>query len=502
MFRSLVPAVERVSFQPLSPLSKKILSACQEFASYVESTRPSDGGIPGKMRHEDLSHQALKQNGLCDQITKAMKDELNITCTMMLLPHESLNAMYSARISNKGPVTDPSARLSGLPQRGPARPLPKVFKDLQKHHDVNTGKLKKDFSNEYACDMYVTTGMFMTGEIYDNPTNVLTPAEIAAVILHEIGHAVLIIEHSADMEYRTNDALDSISYLSSTTDSSSHTKTVAAVVDAVKDMEADPKAKAAHLSLLEAAARTSPGRGTYVAFQIAALQISNNLISEIKSSIFGFVAKNAAVARISLSLVKTSDTKVTQRNVNFIERYADEFASRHGFSAASVSAQIKMNNLDAGAMQWSRVALIQNTIHAFSNVVSLVSRMLLPPMITPYVSGYDDDIKRIELLVENNMSVFKNANMPAVVRKAMLADTEAARKLVASYKSQNYVKVNKFIWHTLLRLAQPDSATGAVIDANLVADYDRLQDLTRGLIRTPLYYHAAQLQDMLEGQKK
>lgn len=471
-WRNQRAALERIQFQHQSTLARALTEICRDMVAVAEREM-AKGGSWMDMAVAIAGAAEMKTH--LTRIEVTLGRELNLTMhTLELVGYAGVGAFGGIGVEHARQVNHMPAmvELSGLGKMPIEERIRTLYAQINTGSDRDTGRLNEVAHQTALGVLRYSSGMFMIGRMFAN-LRALTPEEHAAVWLHEIGHIVTLCEHFGRTHHNAALVRDSIRYLSETT----RPDEMAQLIQTLRRLSTDGGETT---KLLERAAQND-GPGRYAAM-LAATQIfieEAHPVEELQQA-------NAAFS------TKTTEMAFTARNFSYKERMADEFAQRHGLAAHAVSAQMLMqqavSNRGLSPGTYARMTKLGSWAVQVAVGLKYWSFELGSPL-SCITGEYDAELDRLKFMVQNVMPAFKDPTLPPQIRNELLDNTRFALDTLEEYRSQGYLKVRHFIWNTLLRLDSKGVLEG---------DYRRLQDLTAGLIRNPLYFQAANLQRLIE----
>lgn len=499
MFENLKSSIERINYQPLSPFARNLVSLCEEAFEYVNDsdhklsfTDPFDLKFRAK-----ITTYLNKKGGFSERLKNIIEKHTGITVKSSKVQiFGQINAYMIPYFStNDSNVIESMYRVMGKSKKEvKASDVPSIFKKVQDSVDLGRGTVKvpKDL---YKFEICLAVELFLT-EFHKRKDYQITPEMVAAIILHEVGHAVTMPELFNNAYYRATEAADSLKALAAsarTVDANDYLSQARSVTDEMPD----GGEKKDLISLIDSASDQTAEKKIPIAmavFNARLHQIMHEVIAGIIRSLIASMVKSHADVAYRNYNVKTSDTVFTQRNSSVIERVADEYVSRHGMSryiSQTIPLFVKCRSKIWGGPIVNAAYLMLATMNEYWSAV------FSPPMITPHMTTYDDMLTRSENIVSNIYASFKDQDISKEARDNMMEDLKASQEGLKKLKSIYSFRINSFIWKTLLRIAKPGSIAGAVRDANMARDYERLQVITKGMIRSPMYYQAARVKSLL-----
>lgn len=515
MFKQLHGAVERIAFQANSRLARQLVQAVELVVADIAAK-----GAP--VNEQKLLAETDKLKTFREQVAQIVLRETGLTVVLHVEQFYTVNACMwpvfnkdIAKAATLNDLLDAFGRMAGERTRPPAKTMKDVYDRLEAALDLKTGMVDPKLKDVFHIEICLAAELF-TSVINFGPNVGFSAAEIAAIILHELGHGITFVENLRNAFYRATEARDSVRLLVANGGPETLVHLVTDTEQRVAQLK-DPKRQQGYQKLLDTSTDAADGVHTEIAAYIALDMLIGQVIMSglllcmapfFLSGTFALGVINRLEKEVLAALAigagrggKTSDIVNTlEQNASVSERIADEFVSRHGMGRPLAQALRKLS-----AYTSATPITAGKTLRAFlgmlTGMTSVASIVVPPPMAIPGATPYDAPLKRLALLVENNMAIFKDPHLPKALRDRWIAETEGLLKEAALARKTIWPeKARQFIWETLLRLSSAGSLTGMVVNANLQKDYAKLQDLTRHLIRNPLYFRAAQLQQKLDQQ--
>lgn len=282
----------------------------------------------------------------------------------------------------------------------------------------------------------------------------MTAEEIAAIMMHECGHAMTVMEHSADL-YVTcsrirNDAVN-IKKSGNIKDAKAFikaldTKVLTKLVSVANASELNgiEDVKGVRESILKVATMTGKlsellnvtdkdrGEGSVA---IAALMLPINAVFSIMHVLVLIAVDIAILALQVITLVelekysyvdahgdggKASDRRNNKNNLFLLERWADEFVSRHGYGDYLASGLNKFRKAcGALAHASAEYALMYhdpwlNSVSLYSMAVNMYISFCRTIDVCTYLDpvNYENSYNRFRRILQNSKGIFKEENLP------------------------------------------------------------------------------------------
>jgi hypothetical protein len=375
----------------------------------------------------------------------------------------------------------------------------------------------------------------------------LTAKEITAIMLHECGHVMTMLERSADFTHQfirinevlkynlkygdkkqlTNDIIkqqDKITKLVNT-----HAKSYAGVIN--KHINLVCKAGSILVDLQDSIDVDSSLEGWLDGFKdkLKSLNTSKHsfLSGIIGTGLFGCIFVTyiwflaiilifAFVNTLSVMLVpgdtkyKTSDTNVNRRNWFQNERAADEFSVKQGYAQYLTEGLRKIYLISNNStIYWSSSPFMQN-----SSVFNMIQNIL--GSILPSVLGfstienliYEDNIitgpmARIDRIRETLMSVFKDPSIPNDIKDHYVEDIKRMNISQSLFRSQHHKDEGlKNLTNIIsyLTFVPTTKFISMLVNGHLNQDYVKLQNQLDSLMNNELFYQSHRLNKLLRNK--
>jgi hypothetical protein len=197
---------------------------------------------------------------------------------------------------------------------------------------------------------------------------------------------------------------------------------------------------------------------------------------------------------------KKNDETNSRRNNYYIERLADEYVSMHGMGPYLADALLKLNGYSEILTPQSLLGYKYASHANFVSKIYLVSLKYLFKALgiraDNFTIVYEDVVSRIERLLQNNMSIFKDRNLSPTVRDDQIKKTEELLYTIKQLKGG----IGKSMLDTLSKMIgifTPTNIYSILSTGNLPYDYEKLFKEAENLINNKAYYQAAKIQSFL-----
>ena len=486
-----IPSIERIAFQTNSTFGKQIEALMQEVIDYAASSRQYMNGKAKEVTRSRISELTDWANStIVTRLDRLILSELNLR-TISVIDESAvyMNAyMIPMWLDKNGKESDDmswdawyrSDVFTGTAsyEKYTDGKYIDIYNETADLIDIRIGKLKS-VPKYYRVDVHIPIGIFISEELVDEYPSI-TAAEITAVILHELGHGMTILECIADFYYRADVAKNAITYTD--TDKQDISKIVTVLERASNDNTTDSRLVAAFNYIKASSDDKSKGYITAVLAIFLPYIIGWLLITVL--------SRTSALIQAWAPSIKSSDTLVNKSNVAYMERIADEFVARFGYSAPLASGLAKAYMMTTGDCIRG-ISILK----MYYKITSMIGDFLNCPLYDSFLT-YDQPSRRLEHMLLNNYVVFKDKNLDPKVQKYFIDETKKIQDTITKYKNRNSEKIKDLFWNTITRITSGASLVKTFVDANLQSDYDKLQWLTGGLIKNSLYYLAARLRNI------
>ena len=403
--------------------------------------------------------------------------------------------------------------------------------------DFNKGKLK---SNKYGkgnkhvihvnihFDMeFAFMAKYLFADRVDREQVTPTADEITAIMLHEIGHMMTLVEHSFDMFATANRIHENIhivdseklrndpKYMDSFIDEhkkilnkikkvavmlpntqqntklSKNIKFISAAIDKLELMKITSNDAASMQSLIS---KLVAFVGIIVKIILTrcmiglAIALSTILINYLCASLVN-LANNKSISTSS----KTTDRGSGYSQLFLIERWADDYAAHQGYGPELASA---LNKLEYAFKNYSMMFDDERLRHStwFLSLCEIASKFLNLPSVLcapPLLDNiYEDDVRRIERIREDTYAFFRNnTDVPPRIINAYLNKIDKLNEQIkkaedAQFWSRGARETLSKIWFNLT----PTGIYSLLNDGNLQKDLDMLNNQVDAMRNNSLYY--------------
>lgn len=403
--------------------------------------------------------------------------------------------------------------------------------------DPTKGKLK---SNKYGKDNkhvihvnihfdmeFAFMSKYLFADKIDKEQAVPTADEITAIMLHEIGHMMTLVEHSFDMFATANRVRENV-HIVDIKKLRNDPKAMSNFIDEHKKIlnrikkvtvmlpNTQQNAKLSkniksisaavdRLELLKISAKDTLSMNAlgYKLYMFVIAILANVLTAFLISLIIGSMVtlgNYILAATINLDNNRSISTsgKTTDRGSGYnqlflIERWADDYTAHQGYGPELASA---LNKLDYAYKNYLMMFDDKKLRHStwFLSLCEIASKFLdLPGVLCapPLLDGiYEDDVRRIERIREDTYAFFRNnKDVPPTVINAYLNKIDKLNVQIkkaedAQFWSRGTRETLSKIWFNLT----PTGIYSLLNDGNLQKDLDLLNNQVDAMRNNSLYY--------------
>ena len=539
--RKLQDGNEAILFQMGSPLGKELTALFQKGFDHLESL----GEYDAKKHSSAQSFNDKRIESLIKFTEKTIVPEFkaitlkytNLTVEKIFLnkykPYQP-SGMFAIDISfqNIYGCMEAVDQFSGL-DKASDRQHVKEFMNMADNWDEKSPLLKNSTYQKnkktvkYKVNMFFDPiCAFMMDQYLPNGLGVerMEASEIAAIMMHEIGHANTVIERAADKYYQVKRTQVALDRLKASDDKSGlveeYSNTLIEQITAFKKQQLlDDKQADAYLTTIAKIQDMNKKKDKDTAgITVSSLEFLGLLIVNL-ILLFMYVIMTLYLIRYLFSMItdlhesfvlmganngkdKVSDTRSTTHNMRLVERMADEFVNRNGMSGPLASGLGKLlAYFKYGSVPISPYNKFKDTrAMAFTyKVFAAMSTLLKVDEV--YNNTYEEDYTRLCRMAENTIGAFKQQNIPANVLDVYIADYEQVAKVLKQRKPNIAKRTYKVVLKMLDYITNPVLIGRAMVSGNLNKDYEELIDRMDALSNNKMHYHAAKFDQLARNLK-
>ena len=500
----VIQGLEAINYQVKSNLGNDLAKLFQDMLIFKQSVvndpeAPSgDKFVPYIL---DSVHKYWKEIG-----TKRFRDIVKQHCNLRIESFKSyggssqgLSAKFAIciDISNASFGTDLKARQTGKGRVNHPADADKIdlaadFKKIADTFDKVNGKLGVAEFEALGSDVYIPYAVIDTNTAFclnlfigeDDVVEPFTPRELAAIYLHELGHALSMLEHCNDLFY-VKDRLENFAInMKEVSDTQRieafktiNTEVLPEFRKTIDRLPAEYQSRSLETSinLLSKVGDTAVSflvedrRGFFGKIGTCILLWFNFLLTVVSHAIAAWiiysVCSSASRMEGKANGSKISDSTRNARNASMAERWADQMVARHGFGVEHLEVLRKLHILERFFNTYTaytgKIILFfggdLSTIGTFAKMTEFFhfERRMDP-------AAYEGYIERMSRIVEDTYSFFKYTdNVPAEVINDWYFKVKKMKKVINS--ERNYM----------------DSKTWSIFTGILMTDGNLYDDVTR-----------------------
>ncbi len=474
MFKHIIGALERIQFQHKSVLFKDISELCQSVLDEVNVLK-----VNTSVLQESTKHVLFKLD-FKEKITKLIYTHLKLQISDVVIEvADDVNAAIGCNF-----ILPKIAKLIPMKNKNIVSSVnslkddwTKLVEDLPVNADNTKGVLLTSIDNMYACRLYITTGAFTLSKLYGNIEQI-TGAEVAAVIMHELGHAMTFLESFCLVVQKTIQVKQFIDTIDQKISGAELKEFIVLLTKQINRIE-DKTTKAMFAEIL------------LFVHQQTELTKDNALAVYVIT----------LVSLCFIGIFFDNDVLVTNLSKSHFERITDEFMAQHGAAVAFTSMFVKLYSAIERGRSQKMIDIMSSykVIGLMVDKLNFIKNVFSSSIIVGH-SSYDELIRRLKLNIQNTTENLKDVTISSELRNDLIAIIKQAKEIISEYESRNYVKAREVFWKSLLRIARPGTTMDALKNGNLAADYQRLQEITKDMVQSPFSYHVARLKTLQESQ--
>lgn len=384
--------------------------------------------------------------------------------------------------------------------------------------DKDTGKFylppnilgKKDsIKLKLFIDLYT---MFLAPETLHASLEHLTAEECSAVILHEIGHEMTLLEHAADCYYifqtwketetkfmKSASLKDKVAYLKYKAKkvlddpSNEDVQNNKLLIKVLKGIQKLPDDNAAISKVKSELIVLSLTIGIIAIIMIQAL-------AELYTMPIIMIFQLFDIRNLGWN-VKYSDLATNAKMFSTMERYADEYVSRHGGGSHIASALTK---LEAASRHLPMTGGVKSTeafrnSYTYAKLMKFVSKMhLMTHPENEYHSIRETRLNRVIRLRQNTVHALKDANLPDEIVEHYVKEFDDLTEEIKKSKNELGLagKAVRSVFEILSALTDGATIIDILFDGGFRKKYAHLVEVVEELQSSTLYIQAAKLNQL------
>ena len=377
--------------------------------------------------------------------------------------------------------------------------------ELSKQVDIATGTMKGD--GTYGSGRKLKTALyfdykyaFCLHDYFSKDTEELTASEIAAIVMHEIGHAVTITSNFGNSWETHNrvrqEMVDIVKSIKTVKDARDATKELREIYLAnEKKYKNNPKLKGlfskdslANVLTVKAVAYAEELDDSYfdtglsvmgiTIFTLFVLWVLAILLTTMWV-IIPLICLGAEIERVCYinnnDGAKSSDVTTNFTNTYLIERWADEYATKMGCADALASGLAKLDYNSKFTHYYSSSHRVRNAT-LFSVWCKAYSFLMNVVGVYSYFDpvGYENMYFRIKRIRENTLGAFKTNKLDQFTANYLLEQLESIEDNMNDVKRIGDTALARSIQNILRNVMSPVRWTQLITNANLTRDFEIL----------------------------
>ena len=360
-------------------------------------------------------------------------------------------------------------------------------------------------ANKIKCTMtlyFDPYGAFLVKEVGHQKLEYLTAADITAVVLHEIGHMLSTLAHSADLCFRMQVYNRSLDYFNQSAPKEEKVKYSTDVIATL-----DPKlADQVRAGIDKCTAVKQNDQGSFVlnvlgwifdciGILVQAIFLPVSLVVDVLDGVlsetFPEMINNATNPN------KHSDFYALSKQLKVCEQFADEYVTRHGMGSAQIEALRKIWSYAEYSMSFA-ASIGGSTKLSLAYYINKVSFVVTTMMFGDMTNGgglYDYKFIRAQRLMQETCKVFKQQLSPEMA-EFFMEDYLRCKQALQNKSVTDRIARASQLFHDLVKYL------GGVIPAMLISgrissEYERLYNNVEKLVSNPLFFRSTQLEQLL-----
>ena len=548
----LYPSTEAIDFQMSSNLGKALTDLFQSVMDYRDNI---DYGLEDREEQRTYIRIRKVYSYFKDKIAKKFIDTVEKECGLIIskLHLDSDPLQYgiafdyavNLQFDNWDDACEMIEAETALGHtqfsRNGVNELEEVCNNLDLHKSkITTPYFGKGKKRKITCEMWfsVSSAFLLKDLVID--TEYFTAREIAAIMMHEIGHMMSVIEYSANVYHSWSRAQNWLKISKDTADLNyifesfdKYAKLIDGLTKELSTYKFDPTISKYITNVLGIAKsicnawshqtcetiEESSSFGTTLVNAVSSVTRTSDLVLRIGGLIVTIAFR--AILDIVADVVflwtagmpawlyhmqkyghvdrnkqghKSSDTLPNENNVFLLERWADEFVARHGYGADVASALNKLddavNKVYMGGESYSYTFRNSGCASALIAVASFMHDKLnffcyFDPV------NYENQYNRNLRLLQDMYGVFRDEHITPTYKDYWIKQIQRCKESVEAAKKMTDTELGKAIGNALTYLLSPAKIYHLFTDANLAHDVKVLEDRLNDFHNNPLFYLAA-----------
>ena len=392
--------------------------------------------------------------------------------------------------------------------------------------------LKQDISLSLKFDCYAA---FLLRDTLNVNFEYLTAEEITAIVLHEVGHMMSLVEHCGDKFFQLGLTIG-------LTKNFIHNAPISEKVKFMRDVLADPiafsqlvsKSKFDAKSVLNLNKAIKNGIDKFDKNNHDNVNDSSSLFWGtiwgffINISVFGFIFASAIflpiltfilglVYHIGGSFIRDYEQKggyndpkysdfMANKNQAFLwERWADEYVVRHGYGQHLSSGLLKLVKVSStsdifdvdekGADVWIRNSWVPLAINYCINGIWSI---LNGGNTDDGFGEYESLVDRLKRICQDTLAVFKRMDLPQEVMDVYIEEYERCMQQLNNIPmARRCEHIYALVHRCIMSFLDPIQLGNRLLRGNIKAEYAQLANDIDDLRNNPLFYNASKLNSII-----
>lgn len=539
--RGALPGNAAIDYQISSSLAKSLTNLFQmviDFRDNLDYSKIADD-LPSQREYRISAVSAYFKNTIRQKFIDVVNKETGLTITKLnIFSGEDLGVMGLFAVDLSFDAGWAAEEWIGSMTGNETWTSPKwkdaveELRHLAECIDLKNSRLKKQTfgpnKKKAAVEMYfdVNCAFLVQDFLPAKLAPAFTASEIAAIMMHEIGHAMTVIEHAADYYFsyqRVNNFISQLKHLQGVDAQKAVVEGCTYLMQVLKEFKTklrkdSPFAKPvmATCDLLSAACK---GLQNYTKdegdpeswFTTVTHFIGNTILAVLQFICLGIVSMTSFVMAMELLYefskltyqdengrdLKATDVKANYNNTFLLERWADDFVARHGYGSELASGLNKINDyfnygvLGTITSHRLRNSTLVNFLCFFQGW--LYDKILWFSYLEPV--GYENQYQRNYRILQNTYSFFKSNEVPGQVRDMWIRNVDKLKKEVDASKKMLDTDFGKAVWQTMRNLVNPFNWFSMLKNGNLDRDTEILMNKLDDISNNKFFYLGAKLQN-------
>ncbi len=488
MFKNIM-STEALQFQAGSPLFRELTTVFADLQNKVPFNTTDT-----YMKRYNLYSAAVETVKLKPRLEAIVKKYLNIPLEVVIYPIDSMAILCLVEPTDftwddRAYTLDRYTGSAGhaLKYVRPNIVLEQRMDKIGDLSDFDTGKATVNLKDQFVAQLLFNVALLARPEIFLGTR--LKPECYAAVVLHEMGHAVQNITKMCWISHCSVIAEDVLKYAD----------------ERIENQDVVPCLKSC-LVILSRVKDSKEKKDI-----TASIQNTLDLIATKPTTVEDYVTVTKFLAKMTTAfctsyrtadVFKESDFVITDRNIALEEKSSDQFTNRHGAGQYLVEFMTTFTKLYESTTAFSPFSIFRRASGNTSLLVrySYAMKRFSSSFATSQCSTggiYDPIVMRLQAIVDDTYAVFKDLDLDPTTRDHFIKAVQAGQASIKEYKDQSYVKTREAIYTFLQKIKSANRDTLLILFNSLIKDYTTLQAFTEDLIKTPLFYQASRVDKIL-----